>query len=218
MFQLLVLIVLMLDVLLGGMTPVKADPTKENLYSYASELNTAFENMGYNKLEPIITFENLKGAKGASDAPYWQVNAYCGQDIAIGMQYRYPSYKFYNTIDIVPTLAHEMSHMYQGVNCDTKTVETDATLIGLRALSKMPKNSIYYQALLWQLRDLAIMRALDEKCDKTWMKDLSEEAQSLYGDTTCGYARSRHFYTDALISILKDKATDVDEINKVLGR
>jgi len=209
MNQILISIALLLDALLAGAKPYSIEPSKEILYAAADQLTPAYTDMGFAPLEPSITFENLKSYRGAASVPYWQVNTYCGTDIAIGMQYRYPSYEYYGSIDMLVTLAHEMGHMYQGVMCGSKTVEADATLMNLAAMDSLD-DPVWDQAVLWQMRELAITRALAEDCDRSWMADLSDDAKRLYGDMTCGSARARSAYTDALVVILKDDDGIVD--------
>lgn len=209
MNQILISIALMLDALLAGMAPIQVEPTKDTLYGAAERLTPGYTEQGFTQLTPHITFENLKGNRGAASVPYWQANLYCGLDISVGMQYRYPSYKFYGTPDILAVVAHEMAHMYQGVMCGSKTVETDATLMALSAMDSL-EDPVWDRVVLWQMRELAIVRALSEDCDRAWMKDLSDEARQLYGDMSCGDARDRDQYSEALIVLLQDEDGIVD--------
>jgi len=210
MIQTLIALALALDALIAGRPAIAVDPTKAALYQAADDLAPIFEEMGYPYIEPVITFENLGArGRGAVYIPYWQVNHYCGHRIAIGMQYRYPNYELYGTPDILATLAHEMAHTYQGVLCERKvsTVEEDATVMGLVAMEAAG----YDDALLWQLRELMILRALDEDCsDRAWMDKLSKQARDIYGDTSCLEATGRRAYTQAILTIMDDDDGIVD--------
>lgn len=143
--------------------PMKVEPTKENLYSFYENLNKAYVELGYDKRQAIIFFDNIDGSRGATYSIPYSPFPWCDGRIAIGMQYRYPTYEYYETIDILSTLAHESGHVYQAVNCQSKTVEAGATLLSLKALSLMDDEAsrqVYY----WYLKELLEHRLKYEKC------------------------------------------------------
>lgn len=143
--------------------PMKVEPTKENLYSFYNNLNSAYVEMGYDSRKATIFFDNIDGARGATYSLPYSPFPWCDGKIGIGMQYKYPSYKYYETIDIYSTLGHESAHVYQSVNCQSKTVEAGATLMSLKAFSLMD-DDISKQAFYWYLRELAMHRLDYEMC------------------------------------------------------
>lgn len=206
MFQLFVLIALMLDALIAGRPEVSVETTKPALYEVVDDLTPAFLDMGFEPITPTITFENMGGGYGRVKVPIWQVYFVCSKDLEIGMQFRYENFKYHDTPFLHAVVAHELAHNYQGARCMMPNLERDAVIMDLVAL----QNSEYTDALLWQLREFAVMRALEEKCDRTWMSKLSEQGQALYGKTSCSTARSYHRYTQALVDIIEDEDGKID--------
>lgn len=153
----------LLMVLNSLISPVKVEPTKENLYAFYETLNTAYAEMGYETKDATIFFDNAKGSRGVTYALPYSPFPWCDGKIGIGMQYRYPSYEYYETIDILSTLAHETGHVYQVVNCDSKTVEAGATLMSMKALSLMD-DDLSKQAYYWYLKQLVEHRLEYELC------------------------------------------------------
>lgn len=210
MIKILITLALLLDSILTGITIKSVDISKESLYGYSEEISSAFVelNLTEKEIKPTIYFKNIpfRGSTLTEKSNYYRV---CSSNIELSTKYKYKHNPLYGTPDIIVTLAHEMTHMYQGIDCGKSVpiVEKEATINDILVLNKLSDDDFYKIALLWQLRELAIIRAIDESCGNNessdWTIKLSKQANELYGKVTCSTAKNRRFYTDALLEIME---------------
>lgn len=211
MLQILVIIILALDVLLGSFSYKPIEPTKENISSWVEEMSPIFVDLGYGdkELTPYVRFQNLP-YRGSTLAERSNAVRVCSKNLELSTYYKYKKNILYGTPDIVGTLTHEMAHMYQGVKCmrDDFSVERDATLNDIKVLKELSNNEFYKVALLWQLRELSITYTIDEYCkqnlSRDWIKYLSEDAQKRYGKLTCSSASERRPYTSVIPILIEE--------------
>lgn len=159
MIDKLLILIALLNTLI---VPMKIEPTKENLYAFYETMKEPYKEMGIELSDAVISFQNISSRGSTKDIAYSPF-MWCDGNVAISTKYLYPKYEYYETIDILATLAHETGHVAQVVNCDSKTVEAGATLLSLKALSLMD-DEVSRQVFYWYLRDLLIHRLEYEKC------------------------------------------------------
>lgn len=212
MLETLIAIALLMQSLLSGFS---VTPTKENLYKWSKEINPAYKMLGYDLIDDLsITWEAIPHTRGAAGAPYWQSNKWCGRFFSLDVGYKFPHNVWYGTPEIVWVLAHEQSHTYQGVECDSWYREQKAQEMTMFVLYETDKE-VYKQALYSMIREMAVIRAVDVSCqqglDYSWVKEFEQ-----YQDIKCWQARNFRPYTQPLIDLLLDENGILDHYNYII--
>lgn len=193
-----------LDALLMS-TPKMPTYTPE---TYLRILSDDFVELGGSDRPITIFYDNITSIADTR-VPLFQQNKWCGRIVSVSTRFRYPDDVLYDTPALFAVIAHERSHVLQGVNCDRKIAETEAELISWYVLGQHPNRYSHRRALLWSLRESAILSALEENCDHTWIKDMSSEAWELYSNATCG---GREKYTNALELLLENDVIELPTV------
>lgn len=222
MLEYLITLVFLLELMITSTT---VDPTKENLYKWKEDLTPAFVSLGYAPIKDIsITWESIS-ARGATKSPFHQsIHDWCGPVIGIQTTYRYDHTPTYGTPEVVWVLAHELAHVYQGAECSMWYSERKANAAALAALFS-GKDELYWQAGIWMLRELAIVRAVDESCKQKedyhlWLNKLSDQTLEIYGNIKCWQVSGYREYSVALDEIIDSdgvvRGIDVGVVRDIL--
>jgi hypothetical protein len=148
----------------------------------------------------------------------------CTQAVAINATLRYPNNTWYGTTMYISTLAHEITHTYQGMICtaNDEWVESTAEIGALAMLGELAEDDEDAErALVYILRHRLIQAALDLGEDREFLDKLhlTEKEREYYDGLSKDYlARYNWYWTLPITLILNDDDGMLDDMATVSGQ